>query len=278
MITPMQRSPGPVIRRFFDKGIPCSENEERIRCAFNPDVLNLLETHVAESGTAEFIAAYHKNPVKISDYSGGHCWSWLFANNLVDASYLESRLRLYVRLVTQLALSSRSVSTGLQCDNCEERYLVRDQLSASQFDCRNCGQTIFVEARVNNKRKKHSSRSELVCPACTMVVLTERTLKNGVKVDSCKSCHGTWLDAGEFLQPTRNKEGATQNVLSLSCGAIKSKRHCPRCRTSMFEAAFLDDETRIDFCQECDGLWFDYSELKDSLQFLKTMFIEEVSE
>ncbi len=46
----------------------------------------------------------------------------------------------------------------------------------------------------------------------------------------------------------------------------------------MFEAAFLDDETRIDFCQECDGLWFDYSELKDSLQFLKTMFIEEVSE
>ena len=71
MITPMQRSPGPVIRRFFDKGIPCSENEERIRCAFNPDVLNLLETHVAEPGTAEFIAAYHKNPVKISNYSGG---------------------------------------------------------------------------------------------------------------------------------------------------------------------------------------------------------------
>jgi hypothetical protein len=88
------------------------ENEERIRCAFNPDVLNLLETHVAESGTAEFTAAYHKNHLKISNYSGGgeHCWSWLFANDLVDASYLESRLRLYVRLVTQLALTSRSMS------------------------------------------------------------------------------------------------------------------------------------------------------------------------
>ncbi|HIE96074.1 MAG: zf-TFIIB domain-containing protein [Fuerstiella sp.] len=204
--------------------------------------------------------------------------SGMFGNEIVDEHDLESRLKFYVQLVTQLPSTSRSMRTGLQCGNCEKRYVVRDKLAAWQFDCRNCGQTIFVEARVKNKEKKHRSKSRLVCPACTMVVLTERTLKNGVKVDSCESCRGTWLDAGEFFQLTSSKVGATQNVLSLSSAAIKSRRHCPRCRTSMFEAAFLDDETRIDFCQECDGLWFDYSELKDSLQFLKTMFIEEVSE
>ncbi len=161
------------------------------------------------------------------------------------------------------------MSIRLQCANCKKRYLLSDKFAASQVDCRNCGQTISVKPRVKESVEKHESQSRLACPACTDSSLTERTLKNGVTVDSCKSCRGTWLDAGEFLQLTRNKEDATQNVLALSWGAVKSKRHCPHCQTSMSEAAFLDDETRIDFCQHCDGLWFDDGELKDSLQGLR---------
>ncbi len=169
------------------------------------------------------------------------------------------------------------MSIRLQCGNCKKRYLVSDQISASQVDCRDCGHTISVKPRAKTSGKKHRSQSKLACPACTKIALTERTLKNGVKVDSCKSCRGTWLDAGEFLQLTRHKEDATQNVLALSWGAVKSKRHCPHCQTSMSEAAFLDDETRIDFCQQCDGLWFDDGELKDSLQGLSTSADRQVA-
>ena len=172
------------------------------------------------------------------------------------------------------------MSLKLQCGNCQKRYLLSDKFAASEVDCRNCGQAITVKPGVRKSVAKHPAPTRLACPACADSVLTERTLKNGVAVDSCTSCRGTWLDAGEFLQLTRNKEVATQDLLSLSWGAVKSERHCPHCQTSMSEAVFLGDETTIEFCQECDGLWFDDRELKDSLRFLKikTVAVEDVGD
>lgn len=112
-------------------------------------------------------------------------------------------------------------------------------------------------------------QKRLACPACVKSSLTERIAKDGLCVDVCRSCRGTWLDGGEFLQLAANKDEAKQELLLLYWEASKTKRRCPRCHSYMSESGFVNYETQIDFCEECDGLWFDAGELKEALQTIK---------
>jgi Zn-finger nucleic acid-binding protein len=149
--------------------------------------------------------------------------------------------------------------------------MVSDRSSGRRIECKNCGQTISIPDEPEPKRSSPAKqkRKRLACPACVKSSLTERIVKDGLCVDVCRSCRGTWLDGGEFLQLAANTDEAKQELLSLSWEASKTKRRCPRCHSYMSESGFVNYETQIDFCEECDGLWFDAGELKEALQIIK---------
>ncbi|MEO2122273.1 MAG: zf-TFIIB domain-containing protein, partial [bacterium] len=98
--------------------------------------------------------------------------------------------------------------------------------------------------------------------------MRERTLKSGVQIDTCDTCHGTWLDGGELLHLTANYESVKQGILLLVWENRESDRSCPRCDCRMSVGAFLDDETQVEYCDECEGMWFDARELKEALRYL----------
>jgi Zn-finger nucleic acid-binding protein len=84
----------------------------------------------------------------------------------------------------------------------------------------------------------------------------------GVEVDRCLLCGGTWLDAGE-LEILGQRDGTPPGTLSAAIERARGARHgdrrCPRCggRLRVVEA----DGVELDRCARGDGLWFDRGEL-----------------
>lgn len=86
---------------------------------------------------------------------------------------------------------------------------------------------------------------------------------DGVEVDRCLRCKGTWLDAGELDQLAR-LEGFAPGRLTEAVEKLRGERHgerpCPRCgrRMQLVEAAGIP----LDRCPRGDGLWFDDGEMR----------------
>ena len=103
-----------------------------------------------------------------------------------------------------------------------------------------------------------------MCPNCKkpMVVLE----LEGVEVDRCLQCGGTWLDAGELELVLRLAGAAAEKVvpfLESGAGGVRGSRRCPRCRRKLrvFKAG-KDKNVELDRCPRGHGLWFDASELE----------------
>jgi len=64
------------------------------------------------------------------------------------------------------------------------------------------------KALIEDDRKFHAAAYEegarLACPRCegTYLIKLNSRLRPGTIVDSCKVCHGNWLDAGELARLT----------------------------------------------------------------------------
>jgi Zn-finger nucleic acid-binding protein len=87
----------------------------------------------------------------------------------------------------------------------------------------------------------------------------------GVEVDRCLECGGTWLDAGELELVLRL--ASTEKVvpfLESKAGGSRGTRKCPRCRRRLrvFQAG-KDKTIDLDRCPRGHGLWFDASELEE---------------
>jgi Zn-finger nucleic acid-binding protein len=123
----------------------------------------------------------------------------------------------------------------------------------------------------------------------------------GIELDHCPACGGTWLDAGE-LETIAERAGARPGRLAALLAAsklgAKSRRRCPRCRARLREATVAvgggkgsggeigdggegdggegvksgksgDRDGRavqIDRCPHGDGLWFDRGELRQLVE------------
>ena len=97
------------------------------------------------------------------------------------------------------------------------------------------------------------------CPRCKKPL--HEFLSQGVLIDYCTSCKGTWLDAGEaqfFAADPRKVEAALGGEL---LEPKKSLIMCPRCSGSMTEGGVFDKDYRLDRCDACAGVWFDAKEL-----------------
>ena len=103
-----------------------------------------------------------------------------------------------------------------------------------------------------------------MCPECgeTMIILE----LEGIEIDYCVQCHGTWLDSGE-LELLAELEGAEPGPLSQALYAAKGKkpaeRRCPRCRKKLDVIHIGENpQVELDRCPAGDGVWFDRGEVQ----------------
>lgn len=107
-----------------------------------------------------------------------------------------------------------------------------------------------------------------MCPKCREPLIVVEL--EGVEVDHCLACHGTWLDAGELellmeragLRPRRWDEALR------AAGAGKpGARRCPRCRRKMHVLSVgAPPPVAVDRCRAGHGLWLDAGELRTIVQ------------
>jgi len=102
-----------------------------------------------------------------------------------------------------------------------------------------------------------------MCPVCRKPMLAYEL--DGVEIDHCVECSGTWLDGGELEQITE-LSGASPGPLAAALDAAVSggatRRRCPRCSRKLRKLDVGADPTvELDRCPKGHGLWFDQGEL-----------------
>jgi membrane associated rhomboid family serine protease/Zn-finger nucleic acid-binding protein len=115
----------------------------------------------------------------------------------------------------------------------------------------------------------------LPCAKCRE---TLSTIKNfdGVVVDRCPKCYGTWYDAGELEQVLG--DAFNYQALMRIVSTRLSECLCPCCRIAMRSLVFSfhGGELVIDHCPSCRGFWLDSGEL-DSVKNLVEAIKEGVA-
>jgi Zn-finger nucleic acid-binding protein len=85
---------------------------------------------------------------------------------------------------------------------------------------------------------------------------------DGVEIDRCLLCRGTWLDAGE-IEAIAERAGVPRGRLRRGLGGApaerRTRRSCPRCPRTLRQ--FLAGEVVLDRCPNHCGLWLDPGEL-----------------
>lgn len=108
------------------------------------------------------------------------------------------------------------------------------------------------------------------CPVCRVPMVAFEY--EGVEVDHCLQCRGTWLDAGELEQIAHlagvSGQGSVAYQLEASTSRRKLDRKCPRCgkRLELLEIGIDEDRIMIDRCPRNEGFWFDRGELRSLLR------------
>ncbi len=104
-----------------------------------------------------------------------------------------------------------------------------------------------------------------MCPRCREPLVAFEF--EGVEIDRCVGCAGTWLDAGE-LETIAERAGVEPGPLSAAVDdaagrARRTDLKCPRCRHRM-QGIQMGQEppVEIDRCRYADGLWFDAGEME----------------
>jgi Zn-finger nucleic acid-binding protein len=91
----------------------------------------------------------------------------------------------------------------------------------------------------------------------------------GVELDACPRCRGSWFDADELRvlllrAGTGDAEADVEAALGgLARGTSRGRRRCPRCRRRLAEVAVpsMTPPLEVDVCARGDGFWFDRGEL-----------------
>ena len=101
-----------------------------------------------------------------------------------------------------------------------------------------------------------------MCPKCKEPLIIVEF--QGVEVDHCLDCHGTWFDAGE-LELVTEMAGAPPGRLAAALKANAAdqtgQRRCPRCNRRMLVTHVGQPAIELDCCPQGDGLWLDAGEL-----------------
>ncbi len=113
------------------------------------------------------------------------------------------------------------------------------------------------------------------CPACRSLMLVVE--HDGIELDHCPACAGTWFDRDELALLLDEATGAVGSqlraaaVAALPAATTREKgRRCPACRHRMRKANIGPGErVLVDVCPAGHGLWFDKGEVAALAEDLK---------
>lgn len=115
------------------------------------------------------------------------------------------------------------------------------------------------------------------CPRCKVPMRTVTV--DGLEIDLCPVCEGTWYDAGELSRTFRTPEVRLSHLRSClaenEAGSasevdLEQPVNCPRCGEEMRRGRYLADcPVLVDKCDE-HGVWLDDGELGQLLDHLES--------
>ncbi len=125
------------------------------------------------------------------------------------------------------------------------------------------------------------------CPRCSNQTLMNETYE-GVTLDRCLSCLGTWLDDGELIEiiETEEKEfgiSLTKETLQKSFSGIPESEKqddlaCPKCNKQMRALNYVySSGVIVDRCPDNHGVWLDVEEL-EKVQIYKEQWSKKTAE
>ncbi len=107
-------------------------------------------------------------------------------------------------------------------------------------------------------------------------ILNDAEQVNEIQLDQCLSCNGVWFDIKELDQYLSEKLLILDSRrVSNSKELNKKQGPCPKCNKVMQQK--IDSKgagITIDFCEKCQGVWLDSSEL-DSLENINLSISEK---
>jgi len=103
-----------------------------------------------------------------------------------------------------------------------------------------------------------------MCPVCQQPMIAFEL--EGVEIDRCVGCHGTWLDQGELQLIARLAgvaPGSLTQALIEAKGPRGGRRRCPRCirRLDVVDVG-QSSPLAVDRCPGGCGLWLDDGEMQ----------------
>jgi Zn-finger nucleic acid-binding protein len=109
------------------------------------------------------------------------------------------------------------------------------------------------------------------CSHCAVPLVPE--IYEGITIDRCSSCSGTWLDAGELTHIVETRDivissEIVSETLALGSVGLTSREArtfvaCPNCQCLMNPLNYdFSSGIIIDHCPLCHGNWLDASELE----------------
>ncbi|MCK4343573.1 MAG: zf-TFIIB domain-containing protein [Phycisphaerae bacterium] len=101
-----------------------------------------------------------------------------------------------------------------------------------------------------------------MCPKCNEPLIVVEF--QGVEVDHCLDCRGTWFDAGELellAEMAGAAPGRLEEALLAGEHGATGRRRCPRCNRKMQVLTVGQPPVEVDRCPSGDGIWLDAGEL-----------------
>jgi Zn-finger nucleic acid-binding protein len=91
---------------------------------------------------------------------------------------------------------------------------------------------------------------------------------DGVEVDRCDRCGGTWLDAGELALVLETRGAGADRLndaLHRAADTRPTGSVCPRCSRPLRELSIAaDPDLMIDRCPRGHGVWLDRGEMAEA--------------
>ncbi len=102
-------------------------------------------------------------------------------------------------------------------------------------------------------------QGHLTCPQCS-ARLTRLVDGQGIEVNWCESCKGTWHDKGILDEFSRESHLPRLLQEQPASSQYPSDRRCPRCDVPMEKSALGAEKFVVERCRSCQGLWLGHGE------------------
>ena len=118
----------------------------------------------------------------------------------------------------------------------------------------------MVRLRRQGGHSAPGRQGHLECPQCS-AHLTRLVGGEGIEVNWCERCKGTWHDKGILDEFSRESHLPRLLQEQPASSQYPSDRRCPRCGVPMEKSTLGAEKFVVDRCRSCQGLWLDHGEV-----------------